>query len=83
MCLQGKAEGSHRALWVRARLQAELFHLGCLVHSHPGKVIFVASLLLATFCVGLKSAVLHSRVDQLWVQGNKTTALRFLLFDKL
>jgi hypothetical protein len=32
-------------------------------------VLFVAILVLATFCVGLKSAQVHTRVDQLWVEG--------------
>ncbi|XP_014243671.1 protein patched [Cimex lectularius] len=76
---KGKAEGSRTAIWVRSRIQAELFHLGCLVYCHPGKVIFVAILLLASFCVGLKSAVFHSRIEQLWVEegGNVEKELRY------
>nr|CAD7585589.1 unnamed protein product [Timema genevievae] len=66
--LKGKASGGRAALWLRARLQAYLFQLGCFLHSHAGKVLFVAILVLATFCVGLKSAQVHTRVDQLWVQ---------------
>ena len=67
--LQGKATGERAALWLRARLQSQLFQLGCFLHRHAGKVLFVAILVLATFCVGLKSAQLHTRVDQLWVEG--------------
>ncbi|KAF6216434.1 hypothetical protein GE061_000776 [Apolygus lucorum] len=76
---KGKAEGSRTAIWVRSRLQAELFHLGCLVYCHPGKVIFVAILLLASFCVGLKSVVFHSKIEQLWVEegGNVEKELRY------
>lgn len=90
VCSQGKAEGSRTAIWVRSRLQAELFHLGCLVYCHPGKVIFVAILLLASFCVGLKSVVFHSKIEQLWVEGKtfflatypkKILTLAFVLFQ--
>lgn len=69
---QGKASGERAALWVRAGLQSQLFQLGCFLHKHAGKVLFVAILVMATFCVGLKSAQLHSRVDQLWVQGKRS-----------
>lgn len=67
--LQGKATGERAALWLRARLQSQLFQLGCFLHRHAGKVLFVGVLVLATFCVGLKSAKVHTRVDQLWVEG--------------
>lgn len=69
LLFQGKAEGRRTALWFRARLQSQLFQLGCFLHSHAGKVLFVAVLVLSTFCVGLKSAVIHSRAEQLWVEG--------------
>lgn len=65
---KGKATGERAALWLRARLQSQLFQLGCFLHRHAGKVLFVAVLVLATFCVGLKSAQVHTRVDQLWVE---------------
>ncbi|XP_066906859.1 protein patched isoform X2 [Halyomorpha halys] len=76
---KGKAEGSRTAIWVRSRIQAELFHLGCLLHCHPGKVIFVAALLLASFSVGLKSAVFHTKIEQLWIEegGNVERELRY------
>lgn len=67
---QGNAEGSRSALWFRCRLQKHLFELGCFLQRHAGKVLFVAILVLATFCVGLKSVIIHSKVDQLWTEGN-------------
>lgn len=71
MCfsLQGNIEGGRTSLWIRAWLQEQLFILGCFLQGDAGKVLFVAILVLSTFCVGLKSAQIHSRVDQLWVQG--------------
>lgn len=38
------------------------------MQKHAGKVLFVAILVLSTFCVGLKSAQIHSKVHQLWIQ---------------
>lgn len=66
---QGNIEGGRTSLWIRAWLQEQLFILGCFLQGDAGKVLFVAILVLSTFCVGLKSAQIHSRVDQLWVQG--------------
>ncbi|XP_046661166.1 protein patched isoform X1 [Homalodisca vitripennis] len=76
---KGKAEGRRTALWFRARLQSQLFQLGCFLHRHAGKVLFVAILVLSSFCVGLKSAVIHSRAEQLWVEegGRLETELRY------
>lgn len=71
--LQGKAEGQRSAVWIRARLQDELNQLGYFLHRNAGKVLFLAILALATFCVALKSAQVHSKVDQLWVQGECAT----------
>lgn len=86
LLFQGKAEGRRTALWFRARLQSQLFQLGCFLHSHAGKVLFVAVLVLSTFCVGLKSAVIHSRAEQLWVEGeslNNTMHLPLETFELL
>ncbi|XP_072766724.1 protein patched isoform X4 [Anoplolepis gracilipes] len=66
--LKGKAEGQRSAVWIRARLQDQLSQLGYFLQRHAGKVLFVAVLALATFCVALKSAQVNSKVDQLWVQ---------------
>ncbi|XP_032664388.1 protein patched isoform X2 [Odontomachus brunneus] len=65
---KGKAEGQRSAVWIRARLQDQLSQLGYFLQRHAGKVLFVAILALATFCVALKSAQVHSKVEQLWVQ---------------
>lgn len=73
--IQGNIEGGRTSLWIRAWLQEQLFILGCFLQGDAGKVLFVAILVLSTFCVGLKSAQIHSRVDQLWVQGK-------LIFEK-
>lgn len=83
LLFQGKAEGRRTALWFRARLQSQLFQLGCFLHSHAGKVLFVAVLVLSTFCVGLKSAVIHSRAEQLWVEGESpySTMHQFMLLQ--
>lgn len=76
---KGKAEGRRTALWFRARLQVQLFQLGCFLQRHAGKVLFVAVLVLSSFCVGLKSAVIHSRIEQLWVEegGRLEKELRY------
>ncbi|XP_029676323.1 protein patched isoform X2 [Formica exsecta] len=65
---KGKAEGQRSAVWIRARLQDQLSQLGYFLQRHAGKVLFVAILALATFCVALKSVQVNSKVDQLWVQ---------------
>uniref|UniRef100_A0A8D9BH04 Protein patched n=1 Tax=Cacopsylla melanoneura TaxID=428564 RepID=A0A8D9BH04_9HEMI len=65
---KGKAEGQRTALWFRSKLQRELFKLGKFLQRHAGKVIFVALLILATFCVGLKSHVVHSKIEDLWIE---------------
>lgn len=38
------------------------------MQKHAGKVLFLAILVLSSFCVGLKSAKIHSKVHQLWIQ---------------
>ncbi|PBC33005.1 Protein patched [Apis cerana cerana] len=65
---KGKAEGQRSAVWIRARLQDQLSQLGYFLQRHAGKVLFLAIVALATFCVALKSAQIHSKVEQLWVQ---------------
>lgn len=66
---QGRAEGNKPALWVRMHMQRHLFQLGCFIHQHAGKVLFVGLLLLSTFCVGLKSAKMETDINTLWVEG--------------
>lgn len=53
---------------MRSVFQSHLYNLGCSIQKHAGKVLFVAILVLSTFCVGLKSATIHSKVHQLWIQ---------------
>ncbi|CAL4069872.1 unnamed protein product [Meganyctiphanes norvegica] len=65
---KGRATGSHAALWLRTKLQYQLLHLGLFSSKHAGKVIFVACLVLATFCVGLKTATILTDVERLWVE---------------
>lgn len=68
---QGKARGRRSAIYMRSIFQSHLQTLGFSVQKHAGKVLFVAILVLSTFCVGLKSATIHSKVHQLWIQGIK------------
>ncbi|EDW32491.1 GL10416 [Drosophila persimilis] len=65
---KGKARGSRTAIYLRSVFQSHLETLGSSVQKHAGKVLFVAILVLSTFCVGLKSAQIHSKVHQLWIQ---------------
>lgn len=78
--MQGKASGNRGALWLRAKMQDELFSLGSVVHAHAGKVLFLGVLILATFCVGLKSAAMESSIDRLWVEGRRIILIPFMLF---
>lgn len=63
---------------MRSVFQSHLYSLGCSIQKHAGKVLFVAILVLSTFCVGLKSATVHSKVHQLWIQGKL-----YILFIKI
>lgn len=54
---------------MRSLFQSHLQTLGISVQKNAGKILFVAILVLSTFCVGLKSATIHSKVHQLWIQG--------------
>ncbi|KAH8399350.1 hypothetical protein KR215_008222 [Drosophila sulfurigaster] len=65
---KGKARGNRTAIYLRSVFQSHLETLGSSVQKHAGKVLFVAILMLSTFCVGLKSAQIHSKVHQLWIQ---------------
>ncbi|XP_052888591.1 protein patched isoform X2 [Anopheles moucheti] len=65
---KGKARGRRSSVYMRSLFQQYLYNLGCSIQKHAGKVLFVAILVLSTFCVGLKSATVHSKVHQLWIQ---------------
>ncbi|XP_059620368.1 protein patched isoform X2 [Phlebotomus argentipes] len=77
----GKARGRRLAVYIRSVLQFHLYSLGCYLQKHAGKVIFVAILVLSSFCVGLKSATIHSKVQQLWIQdgGRLEEELKYTL----
>ncbi|XP_017770624.1 PREDICTED: protein patched [Nicrophorus vespilloides] len=66
---QGKAIGDRGVLWVRVRLQRQVHSLGRFLDAHAGKVLFVALLVITTFCVGLKSSTFHSDIEQLWAEA--------------
>lgn len=65
---QARATGDRGVLWVKSKLQEQLYSLGQSLDTHAGKVLFVGVLVIATFCVGLKSATFHSDIEQLWAQ---------------
>lgn len=65
---KGRASGGRWSLLLRGRVQSQLLQLGRFVDRNPGKVLFVGLLVVATFCVGLKSAHLELDVHNLWVQ---------------
>lgn len=64
--MQGKANGDRGVLWVRGQIQRQLRSLGRFLDVHAGKALFVSLLVIATFCVGLKSASFHTKIEQLW-----------------
>ncbi|XP_049539908.1 LOW QUALITY PROTEIN: protein patched [Anopheles darlingi] len=65
---KGKARGRRSAVYMRSVFQSYLYNLGCWIQKHAGKVLFVAILVLSTFCVGLKSATNHTAIHQLWIE---------------
>lgn len=74
---QGKAHGRRSAIYIRSLFQSQLQTLGIYIQKNAGKILFVAIIVLSAFCVGLKSATIHSKVQQLWIQG-KIEVLRFI-----
>ena len=67
--LQGKASGNKPALWLRSKIQTQLFQLGSNIQKNAGIFLFVGLLILAIFTFSLKNATLETRVEKLWVQG--------------
>nr|WJJ61139.1 Patched [Patiria miniata] len=65
---RGRAQGNKAALWIRARLQALLFYLGCTIQLHSGKVLFLGIIIMGAFAVGLKQARIETNVEKLWVE---------------
>ncbi|KAK2722821.1 protein patched-like isoform X2 [Artemia franciscana] len=63
-----RATGNEIALKFRTKFQQNFYQLGCFIHRHSGKVLFLGLLVLSTFCVGLKSAKFENNVEKLWVE---------------
>ena len=67
--LQGKATGNKAALWIRAQVQNNLFKLGYKQQRNAGKFLLFGFIILASFSACLKSAIVETRLEKLWVQG--------------
>ena len=66
--MQGRATGNKPALWLRSKLQEELYQLGKLIQEHAGKVLFTGLLVLGALTIGLKSVTMEDRIEKLWVE---------------
>lgn len=55
-------------MWLRGRLQALLFTLGCYIQRHCGKVLFVGLLAFGALSVGLRVAAIETNIEELWVK---------------
>lgn len=66
--LQNKADGRRTSIYLRHLFQSHFLKLGRSIDKHAGIIIFMAVLVLGTFCVGLKSIIIHSNVNQLWLE---------------
>ncbi|XP_033103674.1 protein patched homolog 1-like isoform X2 [Anneissia japonica] len=65
---RGRAEGNKLALWWRAKIQSMLFCIGCYLHLHSGKVLFLGALFLVVCGIGMKLAKMETNVEKLWVE---------------
>lgn len=65
---QNKADGRRTSIYLRHLFQSRFFKLGRIIERHPWLIIFAAVILLGALCVGLKSVVIHSNVNQLWLE---------------
>jgi acyl-CoA synthetase (AMP-forming)/AMP-acid ligase II len=66
---RGRAQGNKAALWLRARLQAFLFYLGCSIQRRYGQVLIFGIVIMGAFSIGLKLAKMETNVEKLWVEG--------------
>uniref|UniRef100_H3DCR3 Patched 2 n=1 Tax=Tetraodon nigroviridis TaxID=99883 RepID=H3DCR3_TETNG len=66
---KGKAVRQKTPLWIRARLQALLFTLGCYIQRHCGKVLFIGLLVFGALSVGLRVATIETNIEKLWVKS--------------
>ncbi|XP_056913903.1 protein patched homolog 1 [Takifugu flavidus] len=71
---QGKVR-QKTPMWLRARLQALLFTLGCYIQRHCGKLLFIGLLVFGALSVGLRVATIETNIEELWVKsGSRVTA---------
>lgn len=79
MNFQNKADGRRTSIYLRHLFQSHFFKLGRSIEKHAGIIIFIAVLVLGTFCLGLKNVVIHSNVNQLWLEvgGNLEQELAY------
>ena len=75
--LQGKASGNKPALWLRSKIQTQLYQLGSNIQKNAGIFLFVGLLILAIFTFSLKNATLETRVEKLWVEGKSFLIVLF------
>lgn len=66
---EGKASGNETSLWIRAKLQAELFKLGSKIQRHAGKILLIGVLILGSLAFFNKNAHFETRVEKLWVEA--------------
>lgn len=76
---QNKADGRRTSIYLRRFFQLHFQKLGGSIEKHAGIIIFIAVLVLGTFCLGLKNVVIHSNVNQLWLEvgGNLEQELAY------
>ncbi|KAI1290439.1 Protein patched [Halotydeus destructor] len=69
-----------RSSCLRAILHHFFFDTGCFVQRNAGKVLFVAIIALGTLCVALKSAIIQTEINKLWVEedGRLENELNFM-----
>lgn len=66
-------------MWLRGRLQALLFTLGCYIQRHCGKVLFIGLLAFGALSVGLRVAAIETNIEELWVKCEYNMCLKCLL----
>ena len=67
--LQGRATGNKPALWLRSKIQSTLFQWGSKIQKNNGIFLLVGIIVLSVLTFSLKSAMLETRVEKLWVEG--------------
>ncbi|KAG5666444.1 hypothetical protein PVAND_014472 [Polypedilum vanderplanki] len=79
---KGKADGRRTSIYLRHLFQSHFFKIGRSIDKHAGIIIFMAALILGTFCVGLKSVIIHSNVNQLWLEVGGSLEQELAYTDK-